>query len=191
MSKKYDFPVCCRSDDRYYSIAGDRVIDKFALDFPDRGGLALKKIGEKPIYELIQSERANCDLQAVLESCVHSNQYSVLGQDSLNDLVCDFTTCTNLGELYAGTKRIENAFYDLPIEVRENFDSDLKKFVRAIGTDDFNNLVSDGYNRFFGRYHDNINASDVVDTPDNPVLGGTTVSDSILDNSDNFESEVK
>lgn len=153
---RYDKPLYCH-DDRFCCSAGEHVIDKMILDYPSTGGVALKKVGEIPIYEQIQAARVDCDLESVLQSCVHTNQASVLDMDSLNDLVVDFTTVTNLGELYSSTKRIENTFYDLPIEVREQFNSDIKQFIREIGSDDFDRKVTSGFDAFNGSYHQHLN----------------------------------
>ena len=121
------------------------------------------------MYDKIQASRVNCDLANVLEDVVHTNQYSVLDIDSLNDVVADFTTVSNLGELYSGTKRLENAFYDLPIEVREEFNSDLKQFVRGIGTPDFHDKLEKGYERFNGTYHPDLYTSISGSKPLTPV----------------------
>lgn len=135
-------------EDVKFSDKGTKVVPTYILDFPDRGGVCLRKTGEKPIYEMIQANLVNCDLQNVIESCVHSNQYAVCTQDNLNTLIADFTGVSNLAYLYAGTKRMENTWRDLPLEVRESFDSDIKKFIRSIGTSEFDEKVSLGYEKF-------------------------------------------
>ena len=135
-------------DDVFYSNHGTRVVPEYVLDFPERGGVALKQVGEKPIYEIIQSNLANCDLANVIESCFHSNQCMAVTPDSLNEMIADFTGLTNLGEFYSGTKRMENTWKNLPLEVRESFDGDIKKFIRGIGTDEFRGKVADGFNKY-------------------------------------------
>lgn len=162
---RYNTPLYSH-DDEFNSCCGERVIDKFVLDFPDRGGVCLKKCGEIPLYDMIQANRVNCDFAAVMENIVKNDPTSVLDVNSLNDVVADFTTVTNLGELYSSTKRIENAFYDLPLEVRQEFNSDLKQFVRSIGTDDFNSKVEAGYAKFNGTYHSDL----LTNKPIDPVL---------------------
>ena len=135
-------------EDEYITPCGSRVIDSYVLDFPDAGGVALKKCGEKNIYEMIQANLVNCDLQSVIEACGHSNQYSTTTHDGLDTLIADFTGATNLGDLYVGAKRMENTWKDLPLEVREEFGSDIKNFIRGIGTADFNESVSRGFDKY-------------------------------------------
>ena len=144
---KYKSPIWQR-DSVVCSEPGTRTVPTFVLDYPERGGVALKKTGEKPLYDMIQANLVNCDLQNVLESCVHSNQYAVVTQDNLNTMIADFTGMTNLGDFYAGTKRMEHTWKELPLEVRESFDGDIKKFIRGIGTDDFRDKVANGFNKF-------------------------------------------
>lgn len=146
--RKYSEPIW-KHEPAAFSEKGTQTVDTFVLDFPDRGGVCLKKTGEKPLYEMIQANLVNCDLQNVIESCVHSNQYAVCTQENLNTMIADFTGVTNLGDLYAGTKRMENTWKDLPLEVRESFDGDIKKFIRGIGTSDFNEKVATGFDNFY------------------------------------------
>lgn len=155
---KYNKPLYHHESD-FFSEKGTKEIPTFVLDFPDRGGVCLKQTGTKPIYEMIQANLVNCDLQNVIESCVHSNQYAVCTEENLNTMVADYTGITNLGELYAATKRMEHTWSELPLEVREEFGSDTKNFIRSFGTDEFRDKVSNGYKNFYG----NINKNTIVD----------------------------
>ena len=155
---KYKEPLYKHESD-FFSEKGTKEIPTYVLDFPDRGGVCLKKTGIKPIYEMIQAILVNCDLQNVIESCVHSNQYSVVTEDNLNTMVADYTGITDLGELYSATKRLEYTWKELPLEVRESFDSDKKKFIKSFGTDEFKDKVTNGYKNFYG----SVNKNTIVD----------------------------
>ena len=176
--KRYTEPLWSH-DDKKFTDVGSKTIPTFVLDFPERGGLALKKTGEKPIYDMIQANLVNCDLQNVIESCVHSNQFAVCTQDNLNTMVADFTGVTNLGDLYVGAKRMENTWKELPLEVRESFGSDLKSFIRTMGTEDWNTKVTDGFNRFNDTIKKNT-IVEVVPPDDNPLPNHTPVNKDVI-----------
>lgn len=153
------------SDKRYYSRSGDKILPKFVLDFPETGGVCLKKCGEIDHYTLIQKRRVDCDISKVLESVVKNEPQSVVDMESLNTLVADFVTVNNLGELYNATKRIETTWDDTPLEVRQQFGSDIRQFIRQMGTDDWIQKVSDGYNDFNGVYHETPGLTNKPDVP--------------------------
>lgn len=162
---KYADEGCGCPQEQLYTPSGTFEKDKLALDFPKYGGLALKKVGTIPTYQMVQAAKASCDLVNVIESVAHPNQFDVLNQEGLNEVVMDFTGASNLGDLYMATKRIENSFYDLPLEVREEFGSDLKQFVREIGTQSFHDKVSSGMDRYNGFTHSNIQAGTEIEPP--------------------------
>lgn len=174
---RYKKPLYC-DDGIFYSVTGEREEDEFMLDYPDRGGVALKKIGVKPVYAKIQAEKVNCDLQSVLESVVHESQSSVIDLGTMNDIIADFTIPKSLGDLYSGMKEVENTWSQLPLEVRESFNSDVRSFVRDIGSDDFNAKVSAGYKSFYDKCSKrvlvnndvNVSNSQVVDQTDHPDM---------------------
>lgn len=153
------------SQEQLFTDCGTMECDKFALDFPKTGGLSLKKVGITPTYQMIQAAKASCDLVNVIESVQHPNQFDVLDQEGLNEVVVDFTGASNLGDLYVATKRIENTFYDLPLEVREEFGSDLKQFVRELGTQAYHDKVQKGFDRFNGITHAQIQAGTETQPP--------------------------
>lgn len=153
------------SQEQLFTPEGTFEKDKLVLDFPRTGGLSLKKVGITPTYEMVQAARSQCDLANVIESVHHPNQFDVLDQEGLNEVVVDFTGATNLGDLYVATKRIENTFFDLPLEVRENFGGDLKQFVRELGTQSYHDKVQDGFDRYHGITHSNIQAGTEVQPP--------------------------
>lgn len=180
MLKKYDSFLYGCSFEHPFTCCGTFEHDKLSLDFPETGGLSLKKVGVVPTYEMIQAARSDCDLANVIESVGHPNQYDVLDIDGLNEIVVDFTGASNLGDLYVATKRIENSFYDLPLEVREQFGSDLKQFVRQLGTPEYHDKMQKGFDKFNGVTHSNIQ-SGVDSQPPTPSVSIPSTSSVIPD----------
>lgn len=172
---KYDKGLWFHEEPTKFSRHGTKTIKAYVLDYPSRGGVALKEVGEKPIYEMIQKELDNCDLKNVIESCVHNNQYAVCSPDNLNTVVADFTALTNmnsLGELYAHHKVVENTWLDLPLEVREQFNSDIKQFINAFGSDEFDDKVNKGFVAFNDAYK-KVHKVPTNDTIINPISDDT------------------
>lgn len=181
------------SQEQLFTPPGTFEKDKLALDFPKSGGLALKKVGVTPTYQMVQAARASCDLANVIESVQHPNQFDVLNQEGLNEVVVDFTGASNLGDLYVATKRIENSFYDLPLEVREEFNGDLKQFVREIGTQSYHDKLQAGFDRYNGITHSNIQAGTQQQPPtpsvsQKPLLN--RVEDKVMDGISGFVNGV-
>lgn len=165
---KYECPLYTHKSD-LFSENGTNEVPEYILDFPERGGVCLKEIGIKPIYEIIQANISNCDLTNVIESCVHSNQYAVCNQENLNSIITDYVGLTDLGELFAASKRMERTWKELPLEVRESFGSDMKSFIREMGSDAFNEKITSGYDKFYRTISKTINP-DII-PPDSGSTG--------------------
>lgn len=144
---KYSKPLYSR-DISHVSCSGSAEVPEYHIDFPPAGGVRLKQTGIIPLYEKIQANLANCDLKNVIDSCIHSNQYAVCTSENLNSLVADFTSLHNLGDIYAASRRMEHTWHDLPIEVREQFNSDFGVFINGIGTEEFDEKLNVGYSNF-------------------------------------------
>lgn len=177
------------SDKRYHCRSGEKILPKYVLDFPEKGGVCLKQCGEIDHYTLIQKRRVDCDIAKVLESVVKNEPQSVVDMDSLNTLVADFVTVNNLGELYNATKRIETTWDDTPLEVRQQFDGDIRKFVRSIGTEDWNQKVSAGYQEFRGKYHVTPGLTNKPDVPVYNPDNNTFIDQKVSDQSSNVSNQ--
>ena len=149
-------------DDMFFSNSGTPTVPDYQLDFGDDGIPYLKQVGEIPLFEKIQAERSNCELESVLKSCVTDSQLNVLDFDGVNDLVADFTGLKSLGDVYLASKRMENSWLDLPLEVREQFDSSMHKFVSLYGSEEGSKLMQDGYRK----YYNNIRNVNKVGNPE-------------------------
>ena len=152
---RYNEPLY-RNDVRVPTNPGTTVIDDFILVHPSTGGVKLKKKGTIPLYAKIQAAKVNCDLQAVLEACVHQNQLSVVTADDVKTAIADFTGLSSMSEWYAGMKHLENTWEDLPVDVREQFNSSPANFVNAIGQLDFIEKVEKGFDSYYGAMRNRI-----------------------------------
>lgn len=130
------------------SCHGETEIPEYVLEHPDTGGVRLKQTGTKPIYAIIQANKVNCDLQSVLEQCVHENQLASCTVDDVTSAIADFSGMHSLAEIYAGMKQLDNVWNETPLEVREQFNSSKAMFVSSIGNEDFADKLNDGFKAY-------------------------------------------
>lgn len=151
MIYRYLHGIYANHDD-YVSNPGTEEIPDYVIDYPKSGGVRLKQNGSKPLYKLIQANKVNCDLNAVLEQCVHENQLAVCSPDTVESAIADFTGLSSMAEWYSGMKNLESIWYQMPLEVREKFNSSKTNFVNSIAGDDFNDKLIQGYAAYNDAY---------------------------------------
>lgn len=148
MVKKYSYSIYKRVDG-IVSNAGNKIKDECMLKYKKDGGVYLKKIGETDVYKLIQSNKVNCDLQSVLETCIHQNQLAVCSSDDITNAIADFTGLSSMAEWYSGIKEFEQMWKDTPIDVKEQFNSSKAMFISSIGEEDFIDKINAGYDKYY------------------------------------------
>lgn len=135
-----------------YCDPGSPIKDEYQLRVT-KNGQELEKIGESSIYDYIQSHADSVDIHKILERCALLDDYSIL-----NRMPGAFMDVTNmpksLAEAYAAIKDAESFFEKMPISVKQAYDNDFTMFLQSLGSEKFNNLVSE--------YVDSINKKDEV-----------------------------
>lgn len=102
--------------------------------YPD-GRIELEENGEEDIQELIDSYRDGTDMAYILHQLEMGNQ-EVLSQRS--PMYGDFTTAPKtLAQAQQMLIDGENAFYKLPLETRQQFDNDFRKWLFTSGQPDW------------------------------------------------------
>ncbi|UPW41192.1 internal scaffolding protein [Sigmofec virus UA08Rod_5228] len=101
----------------------------------DKENIVFEKMGKKiNIYDFIQEGREDTEIYPTLE------KYGCIDKMMLNreDVYADYTELQKMRD-YRGVKDFEiqakNMFYNLPLEVRKEFDNDINKFTR--GADEY------------------------------------------------------
>lgn len=148
MIKKYSKSLYKR-ESGIVSNSGNKIKDDYMLKYKNDGGVYLKKTGETDVYKVIQANKVNCDLQSVLETCVHQNQLNVNSPDVIKSAIADFTGLETMAEWYAGIKDFEQMWRDTPIDVKEQFNSSKAMFISSIGDDDFIDKVNTGFDKYY------------------------------------------
>lgn len=100
----------------------------------DKETIVVEKCGKKiNIYDMIQEAREDTEIYPTLE------KYGCIDKMMLNreDVYADFTKLQEMRDL-RGIKdfdiQAKNMFYNLPLEVRKEFDNDINKFTRNADT---------------------------------------------------------
>lgn len=129
------------NDVRPVSNAGSRMKKKFLLQYNDRGEQCLVEAGKHNLYEEIQSYRQSTDLAYILSRLDPEQVNGIVSEDYsalLSSDVLDVTQLpTNLGDMLNLSKRGEQLFNSLPVQVREEFNFSLHNFLREFGTQNF------------------------------------------------------
>jgi len=158
-----------KSDHKVKSCHGETEIPEFVLDQKPAGGVQLKKVGIIPIYAKIQANKVNCDLQAVLESCVHENQLAACDISDVTGSIADFSGMSNMAEWYSGIKQLDQTWDRMPVEVREQFNSSRVNFVNSLQEPDFMEKLQTGFNAYEKSVNKRLKVGDVppiVEKPD-------------------------
>ena len=166
------------SSDKFPSSHGEKEIPEYKLEHMKNGGVCLKKTGMKPIYEMIQANKVNCDLSSVIETCVHHNQLAVCDVDDVTNAIADFSGLSSMADWYAGMKNLENVWQQMPLEVREKFNSSPTAFVGSIGQLDFKEKIQSGYEAYSKAF------AKRLEVVQEPVSAETTVTQTVNEKSE-------
>lgn len=150
-----------------FSSSGSPVKDKFIMEVTSKGYPSLRKVGEKSVYDEIQSYREGCDLAAILQSFGNEcPRFNPLGFEEAEGFVNDFSDISSLGDLVNDGEAVKQFFNELPLEVRNRFDNSVHNFARSFTSDGFMEVLRQAFN--------------VPDTPE-PSPNSPTPSESNLD----------
>lgn len=135
MSSSIEFGTRYGERVRVPSNPGCDVSPLYSARFDDHGRLVLEQVGEKNIFEEIQSHRDEVDLQRILQ------RYNAGETDILNQVQGFFGDVsgmpTTYPEFFNLMKRSREFFDGLPAEVRQNFGNNFETFITASQSPDF------------------------------------------------------
>lgn len=131
------------------SNAGTEDVPAYVLGFKTDGGVYLKPNGTKPLYKQIQANKVNCDLSSVLEHCIHENQLAVTSLSDVESAIADFTSFKSYADIFTGVKHLGQIWNEMPLEVREQFNSSKASFISSIADTDFSERLSNGYDNYY------------------------------------------
>lgn len=121
------------------SPSGNMYETEYREQLNDDGKLELAKVGRINIYEKIQADLENVNIYNILHA-VAMGDYSALKQREAS-----YVDCTempkNLMEAQNMVLKAKAEFYNLPLEVRKEFDNSPEMYISEMGTEEFRNKV--------------------------------------------------
>lgn len=120
---------------------GTRYLNTYQEEINKKtGSLQLVRSGQTNIYEMIQQDVPQTEIQNILHS-VAMGDLSALKQREATYI--DATTMPkSLMEAQNLAIRMKDEFYKMPVEVRKEFGNDPERYVSLMGTDEFKEIMA-------------------------------------------------
>lgn len=121
------------------SVPGDRFAPTYSPKVDENGVIELVESGKVDTYAKIQAWRESCDIKVILQKYINGDS-SALNRHM--PLFGDFSDSPkSLSDYYQAMIDAENAFNNLPVDVRAKFNHSPSEFFTSIGTDKFNEIM--------------------------------------------------
>lgn len=122
-----------RGFSEYYSCSGNSVRPVYSSKIDDRGVLELQVVGEEDTYPLIQSYKDSCSINYLLAKYANGD---VNALSKVQGVYGDFTELPkSFAEVLQRVIDGENFFNSLPLDVRQQFGNDFRRWFAEAGTD--------------------------------------------------------
>lgn len=120
---------------RFYSNAGSRFEPIYSAAYDENGTLELTQVGEKNLYNEIQSHAESCDINLLISRFM-AGEVDVF--ERVKGFYADVTSLPKTYQefLNLGIKT-ENFFNSLPVEVKKEFNNSYTEFLVASTKPDF------------------------------------------------------
>lgn len=117
----------------YYSCSGSSVRPVYSSKVNDSGILELQMVGEEDTYPLIQSYKDSCSINYLLAKYANGD---VNALSKVQGVYGDFTQLPkSFAEVLQRVIDGENYFNSLPLDVRQQFANDFRRWFAEAGTD--------------------------------------------------------
>lgn len=128
-----------RNKEVFKSVTGDGYQPTYKMRVLEDGKRELEKVGRVDIYAQIQSYKDSCDINYILQRFAKGDESAL---SKIQGVYGDFTQVpTSLAELQQRVVDAEALFYNLPVDVRAEFNHSPSEFYASIGSDKFNKAV--------------------------------------------------
>lgn len=119
---------------------GTRYRNLYQETTDKKGRLCLEKIGEEDLYAIIQEDADSADIHKILQAVARGDLAALQQREAV---YMDATTMpNNLMDAQNFVIKAKNEFYDLPMEIRKEFDNSPEEFVANIGTKKYLDVMS-------------------------------------------------
>lgn len=122
-----------RGTSESYTCSGSSVRPVYSSKVNDSGVLELQMVGEEDTYPLIQSYKDSCSLNYLLAKFANGD---VNALSKVQGVYGDFTSLPkSFAEVLQRVIDGENFFNSLPLDVRQQFGNDFRRWFAEAGTD--------------------------------------------------------
>lgn len=123
------------------TCVGSPLMDVYKLRFRDDGTQTLEVIGQRNIYDEIQSHADSVDIHVILGMCMRKGDYALLYQregfyGDLSEMP------TSYAEVLQHVHDAEEVWKSLPAEVKEKFNNSVSEFYASAFTPEWAEKVS-------------------------------------------------
>lgn len=121
--------------DHTFTPEGTKYINTYEECIDDKGRLTLEKNGQTNVYAMIQEEHDATKIETILHAVAMGDLDALKQREAT---YCDATTLPHsLREAQDLVIRLRDEFYELPLEVRKEFDNSPEQYVSEMGTKEF------------------------------------------------------
>lgn len=125
---------------------GQKIVPEYVLSVDDNGCEVLVPCGKRNLYQFIQSSKDSCDLTTILNHLDAREVNGMITTFKYNDLkdagLIDLSHAPkSLGDMHNICMHGEHLFNGLDLEIRKEFNFSTEKFVRSIGTKEFDDIM--------------------------------------------------
>lgn len=121
--------------EKYVTPSGSKVKKIFAPKVEDDGSITLIESGKEDWYGYIQSFKDSVDIHVILKRAINGDISALNRVQGFYADVRDFPKTT--AEMLQTMIDAERNFQQLPVEIKQNFDFDVNKFIAGIDKPDF------------------------------------------------------
>ena len=120
---------------------GTRYLNTYQEEINKKtGSLQLVRVGQTDIYERIQQDVPQTEIQNILHAVAMGDMAALKQREAT---YCDATTMPkSLMEAQNLAIRMKDEFYKMPIEVRKEFGNDPERYVSLMGTEEFKQIMA-------------------------------------------------
>lgn len=121
--------------DKFVNRAGSKTKNVYAPKVEDDGTIKLVKAGKEDWYGKIQSWKDSVDIHVILKKCLNGDTSALSQVQGFYGDVSQFPkTKPEMLQLMIDA---EKNFDKLPVEIKQNFDHDIYKFIASMDKPDF------------------------------------------------------
>lgn len=117
------------------SVHGQGEAPVYEPRYRDDGVLELEETGSRDLYSYIQSFKDSTDIHVIISRFVNGDQSALMKAQGV--FMDTEGMPTTYADLLNTMIKVENAFDELPVEIKQRFDSNPHKWVASMDSPDF------------------------------------------------------